>query len=247
VTGWSNDRIPTLVALGAAATVLTALGSLAVIWLMLRALDDEQAASAAGDELSAPTTASEIDLAVRALVGALRATPRAFGWYLLGVLVALVVLAVVVLLTAVILPVGILAMLALVPLSVFVVAKFAFVMHAAVDGRGNPYSRSAVVSEGRFWGVLGRLLLVAVIAGAINYGITVATTLASGSGFGGFGGIQIETERDGSIDRIELDEIAPSVWAIVVSGLGGIATTVLTTSVGVAAMAQMYRSRQPQR
>lgn len=245
VTGWSNDRIPTLVALGAAATGLTALGSLAVIWLVLRALDDEQAANAAGDALSTPTTASEIDLAVRALVGALRAAPRAFGWYLLGVLLALVALAVVVLLIVVALPLGILAMLALIPISVFFVVKFAFVMHAAVDRRGNPYGRSALVSEGRFWGVVGRLLLVGVIASAISYGINATISFASGSGFGGAGGIGIETDSDGTLERIELDDFAPSLWQVVVSGIGGVATTVLATSAALAAMAQVYRTRHP--
>lgn len=245
VTGWSNDRIPTLIALGVAAIVLTALGSLAVIWLMLRAIDDEQAASDAGGEVSSLTTASEIDLAVRALVGALRAAPRALGWYLLGVVGALVALAIVVLLIVVILPIGILAMLALVPISVFVVVKFAFVMHAAVDRRGNPYRRSAVVSEGRFWGVLGRLLLVGVISSAISYGITFATSIVSGAGFSGAGDLQIETDADGTLARIELDELAPSLWEVIVGGLGGIVTTVLTTSVALAAMAQMYRTRHP--
>jgi hypothetical protein len=245
VTGWSNDRIPTLVALGAAATALTALGSLAVIWLMLRAIDDEQAASDSGDQVSSPTTASEIDLTVRALVGALRAVPRALGWYLVGVLAALVALAVVVLLMVVILPIGILVALALMPISVFLIVKFAFVMHAAVDRRGNPYGRSATVSEGRFWGVLGRLLLVGVIASAISYGITVTTSIVSGSGFSGADDLQIETDADGTFERIELDDLAPSLWEVVVAGLGGIVTTVLTTSVALAAMAQVYRTRHP--
>ncbi len=243
VTGWSNDRIPTLVALGAAAAVLTALGSLAVIWLVLRVHDDEDAAIGAGIELAAPTTASEMHLAVRSLVGALRAVPRAFGWYLLGVLVALVVLAVVVVLIVVIPPAGILAALALVPLSVFVIAKFAFAMHAAIDRRGNPYGRSATVSEGRFWGVLGRLLLVAVIASAISYGINATTSFASGSGFGGAGDVGVETDADGTFERIELGDLAPSLWQVVISSIGGVITTVLATSAALAAMAQLYRTR----
>ena len=250
VTGWSNDRIPLLVTLVVAATILSAIGSLAVIWLMLRAHDDERSAAAIGEGVTTPTTASEVDLAVSALVGGLRAAPRALGWYLLGLVVALVVLIAVVLLTVVVLPIGILSMLALVPLTVLVVVKFAFVMHAAVDRRGNPYPRSALVSEGRFWGVTGRLLLIAVIAGAINYGITVATALVSGGGFGGFGGfggLQIETGDDGTFEQIELADLAPSLWGVVVSGIGGVANTVLTTSVALSAMAQMYRSRQPER
>lgn len=245
VTGWSNDRIPTLVALGIAATVLAAIGSLAVIWLTLRTFDEQCAAADRGDEPVAPTTASEIDLAVQALMGALRAFPRALGWYLIGLLAALVALALVVVLVVVVLPLGILLMLACVPLVVFLVVKFAFVMHAAVDARGNPYGRSATVSEGRFWGVTGRLLLVTVVAGAINYGITFATSLVSGSGFsfGSTGGIDVDTRPDGTLERLELGDLAPSMWAIVASGIGAVATAVLTTSVAFGAMTHMYRTR----
>jgi len=243
VIGWDNDRIPMLVVLAILSIALSGVGWLASVWLMLRAVDHED--RPAGEGVAPPdvTTSAELDLAGQAVRASLAAVPRAIGWLLLAWLVGFAAMFALFLVALVAGPLVILFFLALIPLGVYLVVKLAFVTQAIVDTRGNPYPRSFEVSRGRWWPTFGRMILIAIIGGAINYGITAVTTVASGSSFNQWGGARFEIDETGDIERFELDEFAPSTWAIILGGVGAVAQMVLVTSVVNAAFADMYRTR----
>jgi hypothetical protein len=247
VTGWSNDRIPVLAVLVLAGIVLSGLASLAAAWLTLRAHDDLDQAVAEGRHLPAVSTASELELARQALLGGLRSLPRAIGWYLIVTFAVFAVIFVVALFVVVASVVGVLLFLALIPLGLFLVVRWAFLVQAIVDRPGNPFGRSWAVSEGRFWPIVGRCVLLGLVTVAISSGVSIATSLLSGNptGFAGVGGTEIELRDDGGFQRVELADLAPSVWAIVVGAVGAAATLVLATSVAMAGFAQLYRTRNP--
>lgn len=243
VFGWSNDRIPMLVVLAVVSIVLSGVGWLASVWLMLRAVDHEDRAASEGVAPPDVTTSSELDLAGQAVRASLAALPRAVGWLSLAWLVAFAAMFALFLVALVAGPLVILLFLALFPLGIYLVVKLAFVAQSIVDARGNPFPRSFEVSRGRWWPTFGRMILIAIIAGAINYGITAVTTVASGSSFNQWGGAQFEIDESGELERFQLDDFAPSTWAIVLGGIGAVAQMVLVTSVANAAFADMYRTR----
>lgn len=244
VTGWSDDRVPALVALGAGSALLSAIGTLAIVWLMLGAHDTERDHAGIANRLD---SSGELHLAGRALVAGAAVLPRAIGWSLLGIAVVVAAIALVVVGGLALVPLGILLALALIPLAVFASVKVAFVLHAVVDRSGNPYGRSFGVSRGRFWGTLGRCLLVLVVTGAINYGISAVASIASGTALSGpLDETDISIADDGGIERFDLSELAPSPWAIVVGSVAAVATTVLVTAVAISALSQLYRTRNPQ-
>lgn len=244
VTGWSNDRITPLVVLVVLSFALSVIGYLAAAWLVLHVHDDDVATLEAGVRAAPVTTSGEIDLAGRALRRALATVPRTIGWGLLGLAVMAITFGAAVGLAVVALPLGIILFLALIPLGFYASIKLAFVAQSLVDRSGDPFRRSATVSTGRFWAICGRVLLVGIVAGAANYGVGIATNLASGARPFSFGRTnRITVDSDGRLAPVRLDDFAPSVLQIVVGSVGAIATTVITTSVVAAALAQLYRTR----
>jgi hypothetical protein len=247
VLGWSNDRIPTIVVLVVLSIVLTGVGWLVSVRLTMDAVDDEHRATREGATLPAVTNTSELDLAGQSIRASFAALPRAIGWALLGWLVGMATLLVVLVVGVFTGPLVVLVILALFPLGLFVMVKVGFLGQAIVDARGNPYPRSFEVSRGRWWATFGRILLIGIIASVINCGISATTSVASGSSFNQFGGAQIELSESGELERLELDEFAPSIWGIVVGGIGAVVQMVLVMSVANAAFADMYRTRIPPR
>lgn len=245
VIGWTNDRILPAAIMFVVASALGLFGYLAIVWLMIAAVDLDAGADPRHGG-AARTTSAELGLARAALVHAVRATLRAIGWSLLITVVVMLAMGVGVGLLFVAWPLGVLVFLALVPLGIWLGVRYAFVVQAIVDGRGNPLRRSAVVVAGRWWPTFGRLLLVGIVAGVIGSMMNSATSLANGTGvFAGFGETAgIEISDDGSFERFELDAVAPSTLGIVVGAVAAIAVAVFSTGVNGAAAADMYRTRQ---
>jgi hypothetical protein len=138
-----------------------------------------------------------------------------------------------------------LAVLALIPVAIFLAIRWAFVATAIIDGPGNPFTRSSTVSRGRWWPTLGRLLLLGIILWLISLAIQILATVLGGGGFGGFGGgTTFEVNSDGTFDTIVLDdELSITPWGTVVGILTSVLGSVFVTSVGAAATAVLYRTR----
>jgi hypothetical protein len=239
VDGWTNDRLPTVIVLGAIVAVVSIVSGLAMYRLMLDAID--------GDDPDDTTVAAEIRAALFALWRGLVATPRAVGWSLLLGL-ALVAAALVVALFAVAAgPAALVVVLVLLPLVVFLAVRWAFFVTAVVDGPGNPFSRSSEVSRGRWWSTLGRLLLLGIIVWLISLVIQLLGALIGGDSFSGLGsGSTFEIDSNGEFDPIVLDdEISISVWGTIVGIVTSVLGSVLVTSVAAAATALLYRTRNP--
>ena len=246
VIGWTDSRVPGVVALFVASLVAGWLGHLAIAWLMLRAYDEEVDRDAA--DTVRPTersTGDEVRAAVQAVAGAAATLGRAIGWGLLAVAAAVAIVVTVVVLTVFALPIGIMLIIGLLPFGVWVGAKLAFAIQAVVDARGNPYTRSWVVSQERFWPVLGRVLLLAVVAGAINYGSGLIGTIASGGGaFGSGTTFQIESDATSASTDVDFDGVVEvDALTIVVTALTSMVTTVFATSMVLAGCSELYRTR----
>jgi hypothetical protein len=69
-------------------------------------------------------------------------------------------------------PAVLLVVLPLLPLVFWLGCKLAFLTVAIVDRPGGPFRRSGVVTDGRFWAVVGRILLVSLIA--VGVGLAAA-------------------------------------------------------------------------
>lgn len=245
VEGWTNDRLPTVVVLGAIVVVLSIVGGLAMYRLMLDEIDHRDAAEPADGR----SVVSEIGAALGSLLRGLLATPRAVGWTLLLVVAAAAAVMVVGLFAVAAGPAAIVVVLVLLPLVVFLAIRWAFYITAAVDGPGNPFTRSADVSRGRWWSTLGRLLLLGIIVWLISLVIQLFGALIGSDGFSGLGsGTTFEIDSDGNFDPIVLDdEISITVWGTVVGIVTSVLASVLVTSVAAAATALLYRTRNPRR
>ena len=246
VIGWTDSRVPGVVALFAASFVAAWLGHLAITWLMLRAYDEEVVGDAAPTAHSTGrSTGDEVRATVQAVAGAAAALPRAIGWGLLAVVAAMAVMVLTVVLTVFVLPLGIMLIIGLLPFGVWIGVKLAFAIHAVVDASGNPYVRSWVVSQERFWPVLGRVLLLAVVAGAINYGGGLIGTIASGGGaFGSGTTFQIESDATGASTDVDFDDVVEvDALTVVVTALTSMVTTVFATSMVLAGCSEVYRTR----
>jgi hypothetical protein len=246
LVGWSNDRIPMLVALVVGAIAASWLGALAIAWLMLHTYDE--AIDAQGRPLDPLSTRDELNAALTALLQALASLPRVVLWFLLALLAWLIAVAALVGLFVVAWPLGILLFLAYIPLGVWLLVKLAFVLPAMLDGPGNPVRRSWAVSRGRFWPVLGRVLLAGMIASIINYGASTAGSLAASSATGFGANSAFEIDEQGNIEDIEFDELFPvTPLSIVATALGAVVTSVFATSTFMLALSEIYRTRNPAR
>lgn len=241
LVGWTSDRVPGVIALLATSAIAGWIGYLAITWLMLRTYDDEIESGGR----PRPSTGDEVTASVRALAGAAAALPRAIGWGLLCVLAVAATSALVVATTVFALPLGILLIVAMFPLAIWVSIRLAFVIHAVVDASGNPYARSWVVSTERFWGVLGRVLLLIVVAGAVNYGANLIGALSTGgAAFGGATTFQVDTGDGGSVSDLDLDEVLDvTPLRLAATALSGVVSTLFGTSMVLAGCSELYRTR----
>ncbi len=182
------------------------------------------------------------------LIAALRAVPRSIGWFLVLFAAFLVAVVVASVLTVASASLGILAFLALGAGLAWAAVKLAFLVPALVapvEGR-NPVVASADVSRGRFWPVLGRLLVLLLVVIGISIALSIVTAPFLGT-----------TDPD-AIDRhvvIEDDEVVLiDVGAIVdelditgpralISSLPGMVTALIA----VAATAVLYAESRPDR
>lgn len=244
--GWSNDRIPVLAALVVGAIAVSWIGALAIAWLMLHTYDEE--VEAQGRPLEPLSTGDELATALTAVFRAGAVLPRAIMWFLAALVVWFVAVAALVGLFVVAWPLGILLFLAYIPLGIWLLVKLTFVLQAMFDGPGNPVRRSWAVSRGRFWPVLGRVLLAGVIASIINYGASTAGSLAASSGTGFGTSTAFELDEQGNIEDVEFDELFPvTPLSIVATALGAVVTSVFATSTFMLALSEIYRTRHPAR
>lgn len=232
VLGWSADRVPFGVAIGVVAGLLGVVGYLALILLMLRTVDGEQPAE---------TTAGELRRGASALVGTVRVLPRALGWgLLLTALTAVLMIALLgLMITA--LPIGIIALIAVLPALFYVGVRLTFMGQSIVDRPGQPFTRSMDVSAGRFWPVLGRVLLIGLIGSLISTALSTVNSVATASFGTGF-----ELDDSGAVTRFELADAFPTSPLSIIAGIiVATATAVLVSGVSSAALALLYRTVNP--
>ena len=115
----------------------------------------------------------------------LGATPRAIGWTLV---LALALVGAMVLITLVAVfggPLVILVILGVIPLLVWAWVKYSFYIVAAVEpvpGQ-NPFASSTQVSaRGRFWAVVGRLIVLWLVAAVIGWALSIPFSAGIGTG-----------------------------------------------------------------
>jgi hypothetical protein len=234
VIGWNNDRLPAAIAMFVVSVVLYSFGTIATIGLMLRAHDEPR---------QPRTAASELESALRAVTAVPPILPRAIGWGLVMILGMSGVAVLVILAIAAVPLLGILLVLALIPAGFIVFVRWAFFGVALVDGPGNPFRRSNAAVKGRFWAVFGRLFVLGLITSMISWGVNAPVSIAGG----GFGRSQrFEVNSDETVN-IDLSDFAPSAWSIGLGAIAAIAIVVLSTGVGYAGMAMLYRTRNPAR
>lgn len=241
IDGWTNDRLPIVIVLAAVAIIVSIIGGLAMYRLMLDTID--------GHEPSSLTFGAEAGAAIRSLGGGLAAMPRAIGWSLV---LGLALVGVVLVMAVLALGAGalvLLGVLVLIPVAIFLAIRWAFFVTALVDGAGNPFTKSSAVSRGRWWPTFGRLLLLGIILWLISLVIQIIATVLGGGGFGGFGGgTTFEVNSDGTFETIVLDdELQITTWGTIVGVLTSILGSLFATSVGAAATAVLYRTRNARR
>lgn len=111
----------------------------------------------------------------RSLGAAVAAMPRLVGWGSAIVAAAAVIVMVAGMLSVLSPILGVLAILAMFPAAIWLGVKLSFFVVACLDpveGR-NPIQASADVSRGRFWPVLGRLVLVGIIGGGLSFAVSL--------------------------------------------------------------------------
>ena len=216
--GFSSALLAVVIVAAVLAIVIQAVGILALNRYMQQAHYDD-----------APTVSGS-------LVHGLRRFPKLAGavlWLTLGVIGALVVLAVLGSVSGWLLALGIIAMI---PVVVWSWVKLTFLPAAvaAAPKDARPIRTSAGVSEGRFWPVFGRLLLLAILLG-------VATNIIS-AGAGSFGSpidadafatLEIDGEN-GTLDDIEFATFIPStgvlIGALILTSVVQAASRMVSTS-----------------
>lgn len=119
------------------------------------------------------------------LSAAIAVTPRVIGWGLVFMGAAIVVVVALLVVTLIVPVVGVLLILAMIPLGIYLWVKLAFFLVAIVApaAEPNPFKGSArVSSHGRFWPVLGRLLLIGIISSVVGYVLSLPLGAASDPG-----------------------------------------------------------------
>lgn len=236
VIGWTRDRAVPMIIAFVIAGVATSIASLAVASLMLRE-DDLHA------ELNGWPFSSELRTAGRACLHGLRLIPRAIGWGLVAVAVAIPAIALLVVCFVASPGLGVLAIFIVIPLMFWLYVRYSFVSLALVDRPGNPFRRSSTVSRGRFWPTFGRILLMGLITATIA---GVGNAIGGGS-FGRGANSTIQLDSDGRFSSLSFNSLADiSGWSIGLAAVVAVAVGIFATGTQVAAMATLYRTRNPE-
>lgn len=242
ILGWSNGRLVPVIVLLVVAMGLGVIGYLAGSVLALRAVDMDRLADPRRNRL-AVTTADELTT-TRAVLGAtVRLLPRAIGWYLLMMLVVGAGVVILALVFVAVVPIGVLLVLVLIPFGVWLTVRYSFLNLAIADGPGNPFSRSADIVTGRWWATLGRFIVLGIVTAIISFGVNGVSSAAGGGGFVD-SGPTFEIDADGTLEQADLEELAPSVPAMIAGAIASLVTAVLANGVMSLALADMYRTRR---
>lgn len=143
------------------------------------------------------------------LLASLKALPRLIGWSIVLVLASLGAILVAGLLTVAAGVLGLLAFLGLIVAAVWAWVKLSFLWVAAVEPVAglNAVKASARVSDdGRFWAVLGRLLLLMLLSGIVSFGASIPLSALGGPS----GQIDdaIVLDANDELERVDLGELA---------------------------------------
>jgi Na+-transporting methylmalonyl-CoA/oxaloacetate decarboxylase gamma subunit len=243
VIGWSNDRLPDALTLIGIGVVFGFIGFLAAIVLMLADAD----ARLARNQVTEPgqgelTTSSEINAGYSSTLSALRVAPGTAGRTAVVTVGFASVISALVLITIAATPIGILLILASIPLFAYAALRLSFINYAIVDRPGTPLRRTLTVSKGRFWATVGRLLILALVIGAVSTAGNLARSLANlfGAKAGANGA---DFNADGSLNSFNLDSLFnPSPSAVIVASVIALASSIFVSGLWGAAMAMLYRS-----
>ncbi|MEL7156165.1 MAG: hypothetical protein AAFN30_06140 [Actinomycetota bacterium] len=188
----------------------------------------------------------------------LRRLPRAIGWWIVALLLAMLAVALlvlpVVLLVAAVGEGGLALLVIVIPLfavlSVFLWVKLAFWPAAIAVGPSgvNPFSASWQMSNGRFWPVLGRLLLLWLVVTGINWVSGIFTQIGFVALFAGSG---IETDPvtgdllvDGQpvdqLDVVSVGDFLPNVVLVVFAFAIYIAAQAATQALNISGITGLY-------
>lgn len=195
-----------------------------------------------------------LDASFGAAVGAL---PRTIGWGLLGVVVAMVALGV-----AFVLPFtlaftsgsgGAIALAVLFSFAMFF-AFIYFMVRLGFTGQAmalapagtNPFAASWRLTQDRFWGVFGRVLLLTVINWLIQFAFQIifqivltATVLTTVETDPITGELLIDGERFGEADRV-IGDVFPSIPVVIILTAIYLLSSSTTTAVSVSAYTWLY-------
>jgi len=174
------------------------------------------------------------------MAASLRALPRALGWLLALAATLVVAVGIVVFLGAVNVGLGLLGMLALLVGAIWAAVKLAFLAPALViriEGR-NPIEASADVSRSRFWPVVGRLLLLAVVSFGVSVGFSLITAPFTSTDAEAIEGYFLVEQ-----DEVVRADIGGVIEEMNLAGPASILATlpgVVTTLVGLAATSALF-------
>jgi len=173
-----------------------------------------------------------------ALSRAVARMPKLIGLYLVAALIVTLGTMLIIAITVAVPPIGVLLMLALLPFSVWALVKLTFIAPAlACAGKDDSVVQaSAGVSRGRFWPVLGRVLILTI-------GLGIAASMLS-SGLGPYGSaidpdqlaniFQIEDDGDLLINDFQVRDLFQSTGklliATVLSSVVGAISALISTS-----------------
>lgn len=246
LVGWSGDRIVPLLVVAVVVVVSGLVSTVAIPLLMLE--DHDTVEDAGWSDPMARTAASELRSGAGSIGRAFKVLPRFVGWSLLLGVGALLGIAMVALVGVAIGPAVLLVVLPLVPLVFWLGCKLAFLTVAIIDRPGTPFRRSWVVTDGRFWAVVGRILLVSLIAIGVGLATSSVTSIAEGPNDGIWWELdsaesnpQFDTDLNADFGRV----FGVSAGSLIADAVGSIVTTVLIGGLFAAVTARLYRTRNP--
>lgn len=188
----------------------------------------------------------------------LRRLPRAIGWWIVAVLLALVGVALfalpVVLLVVAVGEGGLALLLLVIPLfmvaAVYLWVKLAFWATALAVGPSgvNPFSASWAMSRARFWPVLGRILLLWLVVTAVNWITGIFTQfgfIALFAGVGlesdpGTGELVVDGVPVDELDVVNVADFLPNVVLLVIAFAVYLAAQTATQSLNVSGITGLY-------
>lgn len=178
--------------------------------------------------------------------GGLRRTPRVIGAGLAVWGATLVAVALLVALAALVGPFGVILVLVAIPVGlVFVWTRATLVLVAAAGGprRTSSIAASWRLTKGRFWAVLARLLLLALLWVALQTGSSIVTGPVAGMASAAPEDAIVIDEETGELERLDLDGLIPDNLGVI--GFTTVAATLIlaaSRAVTVIGRTSLYRS-----